>query len=73
MPLRPFCPEQAWLLPPSLDEMLAQDHPARFVAAFVDGLRPGVVAELEMDRKARPWGRRPTTLGPCWPSGSTAS
>ncbi len=30
--------EQGWLLPPTLDELLGEDHPARFVAAFVDGL-----------------------------------
>jgi transposase len=38
MPVRPFSREQQWLLPPSLDDALAADHPARFVAAFVDAL-----------------------------------
>jgi transposase len=37
MPLRPMDREQAWLLPPSLDDLLPDDHPARFVAAFIDG------------------------------------
>ena len=38
MPLRQVKREQAWLLPPTLDDLLPKDHPARFVAAFVDGL-----------------------------------
>ena len=41
MPLRPVNREQWWLLPPTLDDLLAQYHPARFVAAFVDGLVEG--------------------------------
>jgi transposase len=41
MPLRPLMRDQTWLMPPSLDELVAKDHPARFVAAMVD----------EMDRK----------------------
>lgn len=38
MPVRPFSREQQWLLPPSLDDALAPDHPARFVAAFIDAI-----------------------------------
>jgi transposase len=51
MPLRPLTREQAWLLPPSLDDLLPEEHPARFVAAFVDGLSPATLAELEINRE----------------------
>ncbi len=48
MPYRTFSREQDWLLPPSLGELLAGDHPVRFVAEFVDALDlqdVGIVAE----------------------------
>jgi len=38
MPVRHLQREQAWLLPPRLDELLAADHPVHFVATFVDEL-----------------------------------
>ncbi len=49
MPLRPLSRDQAWLLPPSLEELLADDHPSRFVAAFVDGLDRTQWLEMGID------------------------
>lgn len=38
MPIRDINRQQTWLFPPSLDELLNSDHPARFVASLVDSL-----------------------------------
>ena len=35
---RRYDPDQSFLMPPSLDDWLPQDHTARFVAEVVDGL-----------------------------------
>ncbi len=49
MPLRPMNREQGWLLPPTLDDLLPEEHAARFVAACVDGLGRATWTELELD------------------------
>ncbi len=56
MPLRPMSRDQAWLLPPTLDELLPDDHPAHFVAAFVEGLDRASWAEMEIDLGGDPLG-----------------
>lgn len=40
MPIRFVVRHRAWLLPPTLDELVSEDHPARYVALFVESLTP---------------------------------
>ena len=49
MPHREMSREQSWLLPPNFGEMLAANHPVRFVAEFVDTLDAAAWAELGVD------------------------
>jgi transposase len=56
MPRRPFTREQVYLLPPSLDEWLPDDHPVRYVAMFVASLPPATWQELGVHPDGDPRG-----------------
>ena len=56
MPLRPLIRELTWLFPPTLEELLPMDHPARFAAAFVGTLDRASWSEMEIAIDGDPLG-----------------
>ena len=56
MRLREMNREQIWLLPPTLDELVPPDHPARFVAEFVDALGREDWVEMGVEPEGDPLG-----------------
>lgn len=66
MPYRYFTREQDWLLPPSLGELLPAEHPARFVAEYVDLLDLAKVGIAEQPAVEGAPGYHPKQLLAVW-------
>jgi transposase len=56
VPIRPFSRDTIWLLPPSLEEVIGPEHPARFIGMFVDQLDRVAWATLAIDPQGEPRG-----------------
>ena len=56
MPLRTFSRNQAWLPPPTAEELIPLTHPARFVGGFVDAFERSEWDAMEIPVDGNPKG-----------------
>ena len=56
MSFRELNRQKTWLLPPTLDELIPDDHPARFVSTVVDSLNQTIWSKLGISLDGEPLG-----------------
>ena len=54
MSFRELNRQKTWLLPPTLDELIPDDHPARFVSTVVDSLNQTIWSKLGISLDGEP-------------------